>query len=50
MASSKQAAVSEMDLEKDQVLGLETLDSRLLYRHYIERALKNRGLRKMLRY
>ena len=26
------------------------MDGRLLYRHYIERALKNKGLRKMLRY
>ena len=41
---------SESDLECCRSGGLETPDGRLLYRHYIERALKNKGLRKMLRY
>lgn len=42
-------ATSETESECSKVSGLETPDGRLLYRHYIERALKNRGLRKMLR-
>ncbi len=43
-------AASETESESSKVSGLETMDGRLLYRHYIERALKSKGLRKMLRY
>lgn len=43
------SAVSETESEGNRSTCLETPDNRLLYRHYIERALKNKGLRKMLR-
>lgn len=43
-------ATSETESEYYKSGGLETPDGRLLYRHYIERALKSKGLRKMLRY
>lgn len=43
------SAMSETESECCKSAALETPDGRLLYRHYIERALKNRGLRKMLR-
>lgn len=42
-------ASSETDSDFSKVSGFETPDGRLLYRSYIERALKSRGLRKMLR-
>lgn len=42
---------SETDSDYSKLsAGFETHDGRLLYRSYIERALKSRGLRKMLRY
>lgn len=43
-------ATSETESESYKSGGLETPDGRLLYRHYIERALKSKGLRKMLRW
>lgn len=49
MRCDSYGASSETDSDFSKVSGFETPDGRLLYRSYIERALKSRGLRKMLR-